>query len=391
MPVAAWILFAISAAGLLLLAVFVGCIAILRRRKVEPTSELPPVSILKPLAGLDDELERNLESHLGIDYPAPFELVLGVRSAQDPAYEFASAFAAKHSDRVRLVLQQGEPGHNPKVNQLLTLTREAKYDVLWCTDSNVRVEPHTLREAMAVLARPRVGLVSHMFSGVGEKRLGAVLDNLTLTFFCTTGVVGAQILLRHPQLVGKSVLIPKAVLKQIGGWAMVQDVLAEDQRLGRALQKAGLEFDLCPTPVHNVQIHQRVRQFWMRQSRWQMIRYRVVPPAAVAEPFLNPFVNALLAALIAWNSPLAWGLCAAVSIGTMAIVQAAAVLTRGHGFKLRHLVLMPVRDLLFLGIWIYGATLRSVDWRGNRLLVLRKTRLAAEEAMVRIRNMRLGR
>lgn len=389
-PTASWFLFALAGISVLALSFFVVCIRIVQRRRFSEPASFPGVSILKPMAGLDDELELNLESHLAIDYPAPFEILLGVRSEQDAAFSLAQAFARRHPERVRVVLQEGEPGHNPKVNQLLTLTRAARYEVIWCTDSNVRVAPHTLREAMAVLSQPKVGLVSNMFIGSGEKRLGAILDNLALAYFCIGGIVGAQVLGAR-QLVGKSVAIRKDVLKEIGGWALVQDVLAEDQRLGRALQKAGYVTEICPTPVVNVQIHQRLRQFWLRHSRWQMIRYRVVPPAAMLEPLLNPLPIALVATALAWRSPLAWLLLGLTLLATLGLAQAAAKVARGRGFKLHHLLLMPLRDLLYFAIWVHGATLRTVDWRGNRLLVLRKTRLAQEEALVRIRNMRLHR
>jgi len=115
------------------------------------------------------------------------------------------------------VLQEGEPGHNPKVNQLITLTRAARYDVIAAIDSNVRIRPNYLREVAAVLEQPRVGLATHMIAGIGEKRLGAILDNLTLASFVAPGVAGVESI-GIEQIVGKSIAVKKSVLQSLGGW-----------------------------------------------------------------------------------------------------------------------------------------------------------------------------
>src|SRR5439155_12021378 len=118
------------------------------------------ISILKPLCGLDDDLVANLESFVAIDY-APYEVLLGVRDRHDAAYPIALALARRFPRRVRVVLQRGAPGLNPKVNQLATLARAARYEIVVVSDSNVRVPDGYLDEIAAHLEDPRVGLVTH--------------------------------------------------------------------------------------------------------------------------------------------------------------------------------------------------------------------------------------
>lgn len=377
--------FGLAAFSLALLVYEVLCLARLRRVRHPAPASYPPISLLKPLAGQDDDLLANLESHLRIDYPQ-YEILLGCRSEQDAAYPTARLFAQKHPDRVRLVLQEGEPGHNPKVNQLITLTRAARHPVIALTDSNVRVAPQYLKEVAAVLALPGAGLATSLVAGVGEKRLGAVLDNLTLAGFVATNLAGVESL-RADQIMGKSLALTKETLARIGGWHELKDVLAEDQRLGVLIRKAGLEPHFTPTPVENVQISQPFKHFWRRQTRWLLIRYRVAFPLILLEPILYPGVNALIGALLSPTSPLAWLLYAALIVPVISMNQAAAVILRGYGFRFRHLLLVPVRDVIMWFAWIRGATLRSVDWRGNRLLVLMGTRLAEKEALIRVKNM----
>jgi ceramide glucosyltransferase len=232
-------LFGIAILGLLLQAVGVACIYRLGRRRFPRGAERLGISILKPLCGIDDGLEENLSSHLAVDYDGPWELVLGLHSERDPAFPVAKAFAQAHPDRVRLVLQRGEPGYNPKVNQLLTLTEEARYPVVAVTDSNIRVPRSFLREVGDVLQLPKVAIATHLFCGVGEKKLGAILDNLTLAAFAGPSLAGST-LFRLEEVVGKSMAMKKADLERIGGWASVKDKLAEDQQLGLAFRALGL-------------------------------------------------------------------------------------------------------------------------------------------------------
>lgn len=383
LPLASHLLFALAGFGASAMLVELACLWALKRRPLPVPGHWPSVSILKPLCGLDDELLENLESHLGLDYPGEYEVLLGVRSPGDAAYPLAQAFARRHPGKVRLCLQQGEPGHNPKVNQLVTLTREARHEVLVVTDSNVRVSPGFLREHVAMLSEKGVGLSSHAFFGVGEQKLGSVLDNLTLASFSAPSLAGG-FWLSLDQVVGKSLALRKDVLKQMGGWHEFKDVLAEDQRMGLAIRTLNLRTTLGPSPVWNVQKSQPLSAFWKRHARWSMIRFRVLMPAVLFEPLLNPFALAFLGAVLAGAHRQAWLGAGAAAMFSMAYTQAASRIGRGHGFALKHLAWVPVRDLLFLLIWARGATMRWVDWRGNRLQVLAQTRLAAPEALERL-------
>jgi ceramide glucosyltransferase len=390
LPLASLVLFALAAGGMISLLVELSALQRLRSKKLPQPTDYPAISLLKPLCGLDDELLHNLESHLAIDYPGEWEIVLGVRSTNDLAYPVARDFAAAHPERVRLVFQQGAPGHNPKVNQLITLTRAARYPVIAMTDSNVRVHPEYLREHAALLSQPGIGLSSHLFVGVGERASGAAIDNMMMSSIVSPSLAAANLILGVDQVVGKSIAIRRDVLAKVGGWHEVKDMLAEDQRLGRALRRMGMRTALSPNPVENVQIHTTVEQFFNRQARWAMIRFRVFP-AAVFEPIQNPFLMALAGACVAVTSPAAWAFAGAMAIASMVFTQAASLVARGRPFPFRHLVLAPVRDLLYFLAWARGATMRSVTWRGTRLHVLARTRLAEPHALSRVRNMRAHR
>lgn len=377
MSSATWALLALASTGWV--ATLAGSLALWRalRKKVVAPSHWPSISVLKPLAGTDDELPQNLESYLAIDYPGNWELLLGVRDMRDPAYPIALAFARAHPERCRLLLQQGEPGFNPKVNQLITLTRESRGEIVAVSDSNVRVPPSYLREVAAVLDRPGVGIATHLIAGVGEKRLGAMLDNLTLALFVTPNLALATTLGRD-EVVGKSMAMRRELLAQTGGWERVKDILAEDQQLGAAFRDRGLHSAFCPTPVQNVQVNQPVSAFFRRQSRWLMIRYRISFPWVLLEPALLLSVLPLFAALLSPASWVAWVACGASLMGTIALAQWHGRLLRGHGFSALALATLLPRELLFLAAWAYASTVRGVEWRGTRLRVGNGTRLIEE-------------
>ncbi len=345
------------------------------RRPPDACGPFPPVSILKPLCGVDDELDANLASFAALDYPA-YEVVLGVKSPRDPAFAVARAAARRWPDRMRVVLQWYEEGRNPKVNQLVGLCRTARHPLLVVSDSNVRVGPGYLTEIAREMADPRVGLVTHPVVGTGERRLGSVFENLHLAGSVGPAIVAAHRLHREI-VVGKSMALWKADLARLGGFEAVRDVLAEDHILGLWMRrKLGKRVVVASRAVLNVNRDRSVRDFWGRYARWSVLQRKLVgAPAYSAQLMLNPVLLALVGLSAAWeqDSLVAFGVVCALKT---AIDAASARALRGDGFPLRHLLLIPAKDLLFGAALVQGFFTDQVVWRGNQLRVQRGTHLA---------------
>lgn len=344
------------------------------------------ISVLKPLCGVDDRLEENLASFAALDHPA-YEVLLGVRSARDPAFAVARAAVRRWPDRMRLVVQRYDDGLNPKVNQLVGLALAARHPLLVVSDSNVRVEPGYLAGIAAELADPTVGLVTHPVVGAGERRLGSILENLHLAGAVAPGMVAAHRLAGKDIVVGKSMALWRADLRRLGGFEAVKDVLAEDYVLGLWVRRRlGKRVVVSRTPVVNVNEGRRVRDFWGRYARWSVLQRKMVgTPAFAAQLLLDPVLLAA-AGLAAARDARALVAFAAVCAAKIAVDAASARLLRPGGFALRHLALVPLKDLLFGAALLRAFLTDEVEWRGHRLRVLRGTRLVpsgeeAEEAL----------
>ena len=370
------------AAGLLALALVSLLVALvqacsLRRHlktKVRTAGVLPPISILKPLCGVDDGLAWNLRSFADLDYPE-YEVLLGVRDVRDPAYAVACRAALTWPGRFRVVVQRGVPGLNPKVNQLITLEAAARHSIVVISDSNVRVRAWYLREIAALLEDPGVGLVTHPVVGVGERTLGAMLDNMQLTSGVAAGVVAAKRLAGRDIVVGKSMAMRRVDVHALGGFARLKDVLAEDFVTGLLVRdQLGKLVALAGTPVLNVVRDQSVARCFKRYLRWSVMQRRAVGNVLyVSQAFLHPLLFA--AAAVALDRALAPAL-AGVVLAKVAIDEWAARGPRKRGFR-AGVLLSPAKDLVALAAFLGGLCTDRICWRGNHFRVLAGTVLEA--------------
>ncbi len=371
----AWIPFAVAAFGVVAALVQLLVLRFHLRARARATFPLPPISVLKPLCGVDDDLEANLASFASIDYPS-YEVVLGVRDRADAAWRVAEAATRRWPSRFRVVLQRGEPGLNPKVNQLIGLAAAARHDVLLVSDSNVRAPDGYLHDVARHLADPRVGLVTHPVGGVGERSLGSALENLQAAAAVGPATVAAQRLGRRDVVVGKSMAFRREDLVRLGGFESVRNFLAEDYVLGVAVtRKLGKRVAIGSVAIPGVSERRTVSGFLARYGRGCVMQRKIAGSAVYAlQALLYPLPFAVLGLAFApgWN---ALGLVLLVWLAKALLDAQTARELRGHGFGARVLWLSPLKDFLFLWAFARAFDQNTVEWRGNRLVVLAGSRL----------------
>lgn len=350
-----------------------------RARKPSVNAAGPGISILKPLCGIDDDLEANLESLLQLDHPQ-YEVLLGVKDEKDAAYPLARRFASEHPRVFRLLLQRGEVGLNPKVNQLCTLAAAAKYDVLHVSDSNVSLQRGFLKELSAHFAEEDVACVTHPIVGVGERTFGAMLESLHLASSIGAGMISAPMASGNYLVVGKSMALRRSALERIGGFAAYANYLAEDYVIGRALQEAGLRVVVAKLPCRNQSGKKTVNAFWKRYARWSVIhRTAVTRMTYLGQALLNP-VPLLALGVLLLPSAEALLLLAAVTVLKAVLDVTLARALRDQPLPGFSAALVIIKDVLLFAAWVRGLFVRTVDWRGNALRVGHGSLLVAPEA-----------
>jgi ceramide glucosyltransferase len=325
----------------------------------------PAVSIVKPLSGLDDDLEKNLESFYRLDYPE-FEIVFSFARRTDPAFEVARRVADRNpSIPTTFAVDAREPGANAKVNRLAAGIARARFRYILMADGNVRVGPQFLSRAIGLFANGSVGLVSHLFSACGARTLASRLESLYLNGVLSPGTAALAELLRFPCVVGKSILVSRDALNAIGGVETLQDFLAEDFLMGRLVARAGFQVRLCSDGVDTAEVSRTLTASWSRQRRWAILRKRLGGAAYVGE-LLSGSLPWFVGAAVTGGGGIA---LLALALYGIRITLEAVGLVRSRFFRPTDLLLIPMRDLAALGLFWTGLFGETTHWRGRKLRV----------------------
>jgi ceramide glucosyltransferase len=353
--------------------------AVIQSPAPPPPPEFPPVSILKPLKGVDADLKENLRSLYRIDYPE-FEVILGTEDEQDPALALAQRVAAEFP-HVRSTILSGAAavGFNPKVNNLSNLVTRARHPLILISDSNIRVPQDYLRDLVAHRARAGGGLVWSLFRGVQGRGLGGMLEALQLNIPVMGGVSAIMRLLHRPCCVGKSMLLEREELEAIGGFRFLGQFLAEDQVCAEELGRLGRPVTVSGNLIDNVLGRRTFKEFAGRHLRWARLRRRVSLGGYLGEFLLNPVFVALgaLAAVRTADAALVAGLTlAGMSIMNASTERVLGLRRPAWAHPVLELALSLVRGVL----WFVPFFSTTVVWRGNVLALGPRSRIELREA-----------
>jgi ceramide glucosyltransferase len=336
-------------------------------KSARPPQTLQPISILKPLKGIDPEIYESFRSHCMQDYPE-YEIIFGVSDPNDAAVESVRKLQREFPDRrIQLVGCPKTLGANVKVSNLAQMLSEARHDFLIVNDSDIRVDTDYLRRVTTPLVDPQVGMVTCLYRGVAGATLGSRLEALGIgTDFCPSVLAAWQLEGGICFGLGSTLAFRRADLEKIGGFESFVDYLADDYELGKRIARLGLAVQLSDVVVETYLPPYRLREFFAHQLRWARGVRDARPGGYFGLIFTFGLFWALLALLASNRALWAWGALAVTLLLRLAVAMLVGSFVLHDREILKTAWLIPVRDLIALVVWIVSLGGRTVTWRGDR-------------------------
>jgi ceramide glucosyltransferase len=349
-------------------------------RSLPDDADLPPVSVLKPVHGMEARLKENVESFFRQDYPR-YEILFAADEADDPALEVVREVCARYPHIRSRVLVTGTPWPNPVVYSFHCMAEAAAHQILVTTDSDVEVDPRYLREVVAPLLDPAVGMVTCVYRGKNAAGFCSSLTSIGMSVEMTAGVLVANLLEGMKFGLGPTTVVRKDSLASIGGYTALRDYIAYDFAIGNLIAKAGYRVVLSGHIIDHVVNQKSFGRMWQNQLRWaQTTRYsRPKGHFGTGLIFAMPYgILGLIGA--AWLGH--WALGALLL--TLAVLNRLAeawlvgwLVVRDRQVR-RAPWLYPLRDLLGFAVWFASYLKLRYVWRDSRF-ELKGTRIALRQ------------
>jgi ceramide glucosyltransferase len=385
-----YLVLAIALIGTVSSAVFLGLalVGVIRFRadarkqfsSVPDDAHLPPVSVLKPVHGLEAQLKENIESFFRQDYP-DYEILFAADEADDAALEVVREVCARYPHIRTRVLVTGTPWPNPVVYAFHCMAEVAAHDILVTTDSDVEVDPRYLREIVPPLLDPQVGMVTCVYRGKNVAGFFSGLTAIGMSVEMTAGVLVANLLEGMKFGLGPTTVVRKDSLASIGGYTALRDYIAYDFAIGNLMAQAGYRVVLSGHIIDHVVNQASFQRMWQNQLRWAQTTRYSRPKGHFGSGLIFAMPYGILGFFAA-------GLLGHWGIG--ALLLGAAVLNRlAEAWLVGWMVvrdpqirrapwLYPLRDLLGFVVWFASYLRLRYVWRDSRF-ELKGTRIALRQ------------
>lgn len=336
-------------------------LAVFRYLTVQPpeATAMEPVSILKPLAGLDLGLESNIKTFFDQDYEN-FEILFAVRESTDPAVSVVEKLQRQYPNVKSKLMITGEPSYpNAKVYSLDKMMAAAANDLLVMSDSDIRVTSGMLRAVAAEFQDSKLGVATCPYRAVAGRSFWSRLEAIGMNTDFMSGILMARMLEGMQFAVGPTIAARKKVLESMGGFERLKDYLAEDFVLGKFAAEEGHGVILSSYVIEHHIGSSDFRHNAAHRLRWCRSTRRSRPAGYVGQLFTMPLPLALLTA--AWN-PALWPVIPATFA---ARAVAARVVSWGVLRARINWLLLPLEDIGGFLFWLAGFFGNTIIWRGR--------------------------
>lgn len=358
------LILALGAAVLLHLAtVFLAARRYSGRPALATGSDLPPLTLLRPVCGVDTFDEETLRSSFLQDYP-DFEIIFCAARADDPACALVQKLMLDYPQvQARLMVGESDITGNPKVNNLQKGYDAALYDHVVMTDSNLMLPPDYLRQLVACWTDDSIGLVTAPAAGNRAVGMWGALECAFLNTHQGRWQLAADAVgLGYAQ--GKTLFGKRSVIEAGGGLAALGRDLAEDVAMTKLIRGQNKRVRLVQQLFFQPIGEKTFQHVWARQVRWSQIRRQGFLHLFLLEMFQGPVLPIVLTAIL-------------IAIGATHWVALPALLILWYGAEwalARHaswpcgtkdIVACILRDALIPAIWCVTWTRKGLVWRGN--------------------------
>ena len=343
-----------------------GAAAWLAKRTAE-LPEFPPVSVLRPMAGVEDNTEPNLRSIFEQRYPA-FEVLMAVHEESDPAVPVAKRVMADYPNiPAQLIIAGPSPFPNAKVWSLRALLPHAQNEIFVMSDSDILIAPEGLRTVISELSRPRVALVSCPYRAVG-RGFWSKLEAIGLNTEFIAGILTARLLSGMDFAVGCTIATRKTELEAIGGLEYLQRYLAEDFMMGRLMRQRGRKIMLSRCIIEHHIGNGGFRRSWRHRLRWARSTRRSRRVGYWGELFTK---NTAIALILLAVAPGAWGFALIALVFRAGMDAMMGLWVLNDPLMARYWWLLPIEEILSFIAWVLGFFGKTLTWRGRKLVVAR--------------------
>ncbi|MGH7774226.1 MAG: glycosyltransferase [Candidatus Binatia bacterium] len=347
-------------------------LSLLKRKAHTLPEDFPPIPIIKPVRGFDQEAEENFLSFIHSGYPAPFEVIFCVEDRDDPVVPVIQRLIAstQHLGNVHLIFSKRQDQREiGKTINLMAGIKESSYEVLVLSDSDVRNTPGFLEELVTPLSKPRTGLVyaCPVYKGARDWVAGLMALSVNETILALRSA---------PQFaaIGSAMAIRKDVLRAIGGLSPMRHRVGIDAALSRAVRAKGYKIELIKQPVTIIHQSSTFMAWWRQIHRWLVtIRIYLGPRYLIILLYGFPISWATLYLFLSiykergLQGVALWGLILGVRLVSLTLVNLFFV---KEPALWRYLWLTPILDFLRVPLWLEAYINPYVVWRGRRYRVM---------------------
>ncbi len=334
----------------------------------------PPVTILKPLCGVDKGTYTNLASFCQQDYPQ-YQIIFCVRSSTDPSIEVVEKLIQKFPNLdINLVVKDHIIGANLKISNLANAVTSAKHDILVIADSDIRVCSEYLKTVIQPLQDEKIGVVTCLYRSTAQG-IATILEAIcTATDFQASILVSKQ-LEGIKFALGSTIVIRKTTLAKIGGFAAVADYLADDYQLGYLPTQTGDKVVLSNYIVEHRLGHSSLLDSINRQIRWARCIRVSRPWGYRGLVFTFGTISGLLLLITSSGSTLSWLVVSITLFMRLIMAGVIGVKVLNDEVTKKFFWLIPLADIVRFIIWCCGFFGNTIEWRGTKFKLVKDGKL----------------